>query len=80
MKHYIEQIPGITDKLNDEELNELTEKAINGVSIWSDQPNVKLLTPHETHKMFELMSNQQLDPNDLNSGYESLSVYMNEQQ
>lgn len=25
--------------------------------------------------MFELMNNQQLDPNDLQSGYQSLSLY-----
>ena len=36
LKHYIEQIPGITGKLTDEELYEVIEKSINGVSIRSD--------------------------------------------
>ena len=36
LRHYIEQIPGINGKLSDEELYEIIEKSINGVTIKSD--------------------------------------------
>lgn len=47
MKNYIEQIPGITDKLSQEEINDILEKSMNNVdTIMSEQPpNTKLLTP-----------------------------------
>ena len=57
LRNYIEQIPGITGKLTEEELSDVIEKSVSGVSIRSDQPNTKLLTPQQTSKMFELMSN-----------------------
>lgn len=36
LQNYIEQIPGITGKLNEEELLEVLEKSVSGVSIRSD--------------------------------------------
>ena len=78
LRNYIEQIPGITGKLSEEELYDIMQKSVNEFSICSDQPHTKLLTPQQTSKMFELMSNQQLDPNDLQSGYQSLSVYQDQ--
>lgn len=78
MRGYIGQIPGILGKLSEAEVLEVIEKAVNGVSVWSDTPVAKLMTPKQTQKMLELMTNQKLDPNDLASGYQSLSIY-NEQ-
>ena len=45
LRNYIEQIPGITGKLTEEELHDVVDKSVSGVSIRSDQPNTKLLTP-----------------------------------
>ena len=42
-------------------------------------PVAKLLTPQQTSKMFELMNHNQLDVNDLASGYQSLSLFQEKQ-
>ena len=79
MRNYIEKIPGISDKLTEEEVHYVIEQTVNGVSIMSEQPHTKLLTPQQTSKMFELMQNQQMDPTDLQSGYQSLDIYNDQQ-
>lgn len=78
MYGYIEKIPGIEGKLSDEEIARVIEKSAERVSIYSELPLAKLLTPQQTSKMFELMQYNQVDPTDLQSGYQSLSLY-NEQ-
>ena len=45
MYEYIESIPGIAGKLSDEEKNDIIDKSVNGVTIWSDVPHTQLLTP-----------------------------------
>lgn len=75
MRNYIEQIPGIQGKLSEEEIREIVEKSVSGVSIWSDQPHTKLMSPQQTQKMFSLMYNNQVDPSDLHGGYQSLTAY-----
>lgn len=57
MRGYIGQIPGILGKLSEAEVLEVIEKAVNGVSVWSDTPVAKLMTPKQTQKMLELMTN-----------------------
>ena len=36
MSGYIEQIPGISGKLSDEEIHDVIDKSVCGVSVWSE--------------------------------------------
>ena len=42
---YISQIPGVTDKFFDNEVRDIIEHASNNVSVATDMPQKKLLTP-----------------------------------
>lgn len=44
MRCYIEQVPGISGKLSDEECQSIIEQAVSEVSIQSEVPPMKLLT------------------------------------
>ena len=72
---YVSQIPGVTDKFLDNEVRDIIEHATNNVSVATDMPQKKLLTPEQTSKMFELMNSQNLNPADLHLGYQSLSQF-----
>lgn len=74
MRNYIDQIPGVCGKLSELEICEVLEKALNGTSIMSEVPPRNLLSAKQTSKMLEFMSNQQVEPFDVHSGYKSLSM------